>query len=519
MKKLLLWAVLCTACTSFAMDQISFEQFPASPGKALSEEDLKSLLSVTQANSPEEPRSASSSPIPLDPSQEQSADYSNATEELRNISLHSQDTTVLVSKSPSPEPVKSVADFQNHFKQWILAENIKAFRGFLREHYSDAEEYISSEIVELARQKKESTPSDVACEIHSLLSHLKSGKDNHFGDMEKKWHHTFSDGTKESRQSNGNFCEAEILVVDYRDCGPLPTDHYESESKLRTPTFFQQKTSLNIVLRDLIRHQKFDEISNLVCELTKYDNCNLAEVISDKTIDFAFEKTNSNQSIISKMLYSTISEQADDISAGESDATAESLERVFTTNLDKIKLSKKGERAMVKSKLLTCIENIDFKGLNKLCDTYECEAQIAKYINQEILKTAEIMRDRVAEVYELVDPETGHNAREVWLKLYQVVHAPLPVVYILSDEEETGPVYSEGQLDRQRIVERVKNAFSLSTVESIVGSAKTEKILQLLEQEKKSKKQDEFYSVSPQSSPSEGLREYLGSFKSESLSD
>lgn len=519
MKKLLLWAVLCTACTSFAMDQLSFEPFPASPGKALSEEDLKSLLSVTNANSPEEPRSASSSPIPLDPSQEQSTDYSNATEELRNLSLHSQDTTVLVSKSPSPKPVKSVEEFQSQFTQWINSENILAFRGFLKEHYTDAEKYISSEIVELALRKKESTDSDKATEIHSLLSHLKSGKDNHFGDMEKIWHHTFYGELK-----GDDACEASMLVIDKRDCARLSHDHSEPELESTPITFVQQKSAINIVLRDLIEQQKLDEIFDLVYELTKYDNCDLDDVISDKTRDVAYQNMLSKQTRTSETIYCIINEQTDDISASEFDTTAESLKRVFTTELDKIKLSKNGEHKMAESKLLTCIENIDFKNIDRLLSSYKGDAQAAKDISHDILKTAEIMRDRVFDLQQLMyDPLTGeriaHNAAEVCRRLYQTVYNPVPVTYILSDEEETGPVYSEGELDAQRVLERVRNAFSLSTLESIVGSEKTEKIIQLLEQEKKRKKQGELDWVSPQSSPSEGLREYLGSFKSESLSD
>lgn len=492
-------AVLCTARISFAMDNLPCDQYPPSPGKITSDEDLKALLQVTRSHSPEDFPSASSTPIPADASQE---------------------GITVPAATASPEPAQTVQNFQAHFKQWIDTENIAAFRGFLKEHYDDAEEYISDELVALALQKKCVKQSEKAQEIYEILNHLNLGRKNNLGGMEKI--NLFTNNSDKvgnhAQDSQDGTCEANMLVIDHCRCMPLSPAYSESET-LTVPNFFQQKSVLNIVLRDLIKEQKLDEIFKLVYELTKYDDCDLAEIISDKTREVAYRKMSSKETKISKMIYSIVSDQADDISASESDTTAESLERVFTTELDKIKLSKKGERAMVKSKLLTCIENSDLKGLNKLCDTYECEAQIAKHISQDMLKSAEVIRDRVAEVYEFIDHETAYNAREVWLKLHQVVHDPRSVVYILSDEEGNGPVYSELELDQQRMRKHISDAFSLSTLESIVGSAKAEKILQLLKQEKKNQKHGELDWVSPVSSPSEGLREYLGSFKSESLSD
>ncbi len=502
MNKLLIWAVLCTACTGFAMDHLPCDQYPPSPGKTISEEDLKALLQVTRSVSPEEPRSASSSPIPEDPSQEQ----------------------ITVPAVASPEPVQIVHDFQTQFKRWIDTENVAAFRGFLKEHYDDAEEYVSDELVAFALQKA-ANQSEKAQEIYGVLNRLNFGRKNNLGGMEKInpfinnsekiWHHT---------QDSQTICEADIRVIDHCACAPLSPAYSESEFETLTdPNFFQKKSLLNIALRDLIEEQKIDQIFDLVYELTKYDDCNLADVISNKTRDVAYQNMINKQTQISKTIYCIINEQTDDIPSIDIDTTAKSLERTLYAELDKVVLTKKGRQAMVRSKLLTWVENSDLDSLTLFCQNYESDAQIAKHVSHEILKTAEIMRDRTAELQELLYHETGHklarNAHAIWQKLQQVVYNPCPVTFILSDEEENGPVYSEGQLDAQRVQNHVKNAFSFSTVESIVGSEKAEKIVLLLSQEKKEKKRGELDWVSPVSSPSDGLREYLGSFKTETLSD
>lgn len=473
MKHVFLWAVLCTASTTcFAMDQLPYDQYPPSPGKIISEEDIKVLLEETNpAIAHEEPRSTSSSPIPEDPSQEQINDPTIPHESVA-------------------EAVKKIQNFQTQFKQWINSEDIQAFRSFL---FSNIEKHISDEIIEFARQKKESTRSDAAYEIYNLLSHLKFGKDNHFGDMEKLWHHTFDDEIKEKRHTTSDICETSVVAIDHEDGSHLRPDHYELISVPQV-NFFQQKSIFNIALRDLIEQQKLKDIVDLFYELTKNNNCDITQIISHKTVKIAYQKMLSDQTETSKTIYGIISGQAKNIIFTETDTTAEALERVLCDEINYDVLSSATQKRMMQYMLLSYIENSDFGGICRFRNAYNSDTEAAELITPDLLETAKIIRDRVSALHEFLDYRRINEAHKVWEKLDQIFNNPSSVVLSTSGSNSN---YSEDESDTQIVIDRIKNAFTQPVLKSIVGAQKEEKILLLLADEKRKQKHEELDWESP----------------------
>lgn len=485
MKKLYLWAVLCTATTAFGMDQVSDEAYPPSPVRIQIQEDLQRLIAA-RSGSPEEPRSASSSPIPADPSQEEMG---------------------------SPAAIESVIDFQKEFQKWIKTENLAAFRSFLQEHYDDAEEYMSDELVALALQKKEESQSEKSKEIYSVLYQYNLGRKNNFAGMEKinPFLDTFPNQT----------LIANIVAINNCGCGPISTSDLLPEVQPYIHTnFFQKKSVLNIVLRDLIKQQKVDEIIDIVQLLCQNNNCCLEDIISDKTIETAYQKMKAEQTEISEIIYGILNgEETNEVSLTNTDTTAESLDGC-SQYLTGVRVTKKCKQAIIRSRLFDFIENSDIDGLNTFCDEFASQARLAKHITHDILNTAMETWNKISGLQGVVNSHIFSNAREVLFKLKQIAHNPAHVSYILSDEDENGHLYSELDLDERKIQTHLKEAFSFPTLQAIVGSVKADKILELLENQKKEKKQNEIDWVSPESSPSDGLREYLGSFKdTTSISD
>ena len=98
------------------------------------------------------------------------------------------------STPASPSPISSPEEFKSQFKAWIDKSDVAAFQSFLKEHFSDAESYITDDIVEYAKIKKKQfkenhyTTYQAAKRIHSLLKSLEFGNRSAHGDMEKIWH-------------------------------------------------------------------------------------------------------------------------------------------------------------------------------------------------------------------------------------------------------------------------------------------------------------------------------------------
>jgi hypothetical protein len=160
--------------------------------------------------------------------------------------------------------------------------------------------------------------------------------------------------------------------------------------------------------------------------------------------------------------------------------------------------------------VLTCIENNDIGGIYGFRQVYDSDTQAAEYITPDLLETAHIMRDRVAVLQDLLDSRRVNDAYKVWEKLDQIVNNPCPVVLLTSGSDSD---YSEDGSDTKIVLDRIKNAFTQSTLESIVDTQKAEKIMQLLAKEKENQKKGELDWVSPLSSPpsdQSSLAEYLG---------
>ena len=363
-----------------------------------------------------------------------------------------------VPNAPSPQPIESVEEFQNQFKDWIATENLKAFRGFLQEHLDDAPEYMSEDIVELARKKRELGTSDIATEIHVLLSGLKFGKDNDLRDMEKIPHPTFeqdgaptritdtpSDNHSPSRSSCPTPPFSPIMSSqEFRQAlhsnSDLESD-FEAEKIISADLNFLQKHSLlNTVLKIHIQSKNVDAIQKIVSQFARYKDLDICEVIDEETFALAQQAAD----IETKKTYpDKRSEQIYDLfqheyfveeTNTEEDVPDKVLTKVLSKNFFSQSFSSFTEEqkaTLFNEMVLICIENLDDQRLTHTIYNYESEQEKIS-ISKETLAEASSMLSKCEELYYLFDRQKADDrldkARKIYRRLHHYEYAPTSTI-------------------------------------------------------------------------------------------